>query len=91
MGGVVLRIQRMYTRRYGRMRVIADFITKNSIENNGDHCTGKDDHSSEEALDRGVTIDHEDVLRRCLIRHFVSESLANVFPDQVEQLEETGG
>lgn len=71
------------------IRIVADFIAKDRVEDDRDHCKRKDDHASEETLDRSVAIDHEYILRRRFIGHLVRERLADVLPDQIEQLRAT--
>ena len=65
---------------------IASLVSKDSVENDGDQGGGEDDHPSEETFDRSVTIDEKDILRRCFVRDAMTEGLADILPDQEEQL-----
>jgi hypothetical protein len=69
------------------MGSIANFVSKNSIENDRNHCKGEKNHSTKETFDGCMTIDHEDVFCRCFIRYSMSKCFPNIFPNKKEYLD----
>jgi hypothetical protein len=68
------------------MDIIIGFVSKNNIENDGNHCTRENNHSSKETFDRCMTIEHENIFCRCFIRYFIRKCFSNIFPDEKEHL-----